>query len=127
MFVVREKAEHFRQEEEGTTEDGMVGWHRRRDGHESEPAPGDGEGQGGLACCRPWGHRGLGTTERLNDNRWEGSRNRRDCRRRETGCGAGPLWAPRVQAQRLACSGCVCVGGASSSDRWGWRRGNGVR
>ena len=33
----------------------MVGWHHRLNGHESEEAPGDGEGQGSLACCRPWG------------------------------------------------------------------------
>ena len=41
----------------GTTEDEMVGWHHRLDGHEFEQAPGDGDGQGGLACCSPWGHR----------------------------------------------------------------------
>ena len=33
----------------------MVGWHHRFGGHESEQAPGHGEGQGGLACCGPWG------------------------------------------------------------------------
>ena len=38
------------------TEDEMVGWHHRRDGHESEQAPGVGSGQGGLASCSPWGH-----------------------------------------------------------------------
>ena len=37
-------------EEKGTTEDEMVGWHHRLDGHEFEQAPGDDEGQGGLAC-----------------------------------------------------------------------------
>ena len=35
----------------------MVGWHHQLDGHEFEQAPGDGDGQGGLACCSPWGHR----------------------------------------------------------------------
>ena len=45
-----------RKEEKGTTEDEMVGWHHWLNGHESEQAPGDGEGQGGLACCSPWGH-----------------------------------------------------------------------
>ena len=44
-------------EENGTTEDEMVGWHHRLDGPEFEQAPGAGEGQGGLACCSPWGHR----------------------------------------------------------------------
>ena len=34
----------------------MVGWHHQLDGHEFEQTPGDGEGTGSLACCRPWGH-----------------------------------------------------------------------
>ena len=37
-------------------------------GHESEQAPGDGDGQGGLACCSPWGRKESDTTERLNSN-----------------------------------------------------------
>ena len=45
------------QEEEGVTEDEMFGWHHWLNGHEFEQAPGDGEGQGSLACCGPWGHR----------------------------------------------------------------------
>ena len=36
-------------------EDEMVGWHHRLNGHESEQAPGNSEGQGSLACCSPWG------------------------------------------------------------------------
>ena len=43
--------------EKGTTEDEMVGWHHRLNGHEFEQAPGVGEGQGSLACCSPWGHK----------------------------------------------------------------------
>ena len=39
------------------TEDEMVGWHHQLDGHEFEQALGVGDGQGGLACCSPWGHR----------------------------------------------------------------------
>ena len=46
-----------RQEEKGATEDAMVGWPHRLSGHEFEQTPGDGEGQGGLACCSPWGRR----------------------------------------------------------------------
>ena len=42
-------------EEKGATEDEMVRWHRRLNGHEFEQAPGDGEGQGSLACYSPWG------------------------------------------------------------------------
>ena len=45
----------WRQEEKGTTEDEMVGWHHRLNGHEFEQAPGVGDGQGSLACCSPWG------------------------------------------------------------------------
>ena len=45
----------------------MVGWHHRLSGHEFELTLGDGEGQGGLACCRPWGHKQSDTTERLNN------------------------------------------------------------
>ena len=44
-------------QEKGMTEDERVGWHHRLDGHEFEQAQGDGEGQGGLACCIPWGRR----------------------------------------------------------------------
>ena len=45
----------WRQEEKGTTEYEMVGWHHWLDGHEFEQTPGIGDGQGGLACCCPWG------------------------------------------------------------------------
>ena len=44
-------------------EDETVGWHQRLNGHELEPAPGDGEGQGSLACCSPWGYKELDMTE----------------------------------------------------------------
>ena len=54
------------QEEKGTTEDEMAGWHHQLNGHESEWTPGDGDGQGGLACCDSWGHKESDTTERLN-------------------------------------------------------------
>ena len=48
------------------TEDEMVGWHHRLNGHEFEQALGVGEGQGGLACCSPWDRQELDTTEQLN-------------------------------------------------------------
>ena len=41
----------------------MVGWHHQLNGHGFEQAPGDGEGQGSLVCCSPWGHKELDTTE----------------------------------------------------------------
>ena len=49
--------EDWRQEEKGTKEDEMVGWHYQLSGHEIEQIPGDGEGQGSLACCSPRGPR----------------------------------------------------------------------
>ena len=53
---------------EGDAEDEMVGWYHQLNGHEFEQAPGDGEGQGSLACCSPWGYKELDTTEQLNNN-----------------------------------------------------------
>ena len=53
------------QEEKGTTEDEMAGWHHWFNGHESEWTPGVGDGQGGLACCDLWDHKESDTTERL--------------------------------------------------------------
>ena len=46
----------------------MVGWHHQLDGHEFEQALGDGDGQGILECCGPWGHKEFDITEWLNNN-----------------------------------------------------------
>ena len=54
------------QEEKGTTEDEMVGWHHRLNGLEFEWTPGVCDGQGGLVCCSPRGRKESDTTERLN-------------------------------------------------------------
>ena len=54
------------QEEKEMTEDEMVGWHHRLNGHEFEHALWVGDGQGGLACCSPWGRKESDTTEWLN-------------------------------------------------------------
>ena len=54
------------QEEKGTTEDEMAGWHHWLDGHESEWTLGVGDGQGGLACCDSWGRKESDMTEWLN-------------------------------------------------------------
>ena len=59
---------------EGETEDEMVGWHHRLNGHEFEQAPGVGDGQGGLVYCSPCGHKESDLIEWLNwtdSNRWE--------------------------------------------------------
>ena len=50
-------------------EDKMVGQHHRLNGHEFEQALRDGEGQGSLACCSPWGHKELDMTEELNNSK----------------------------------------------------------
>ena len=57
------------QEEKGTTEDEMAGWHHWLDGREFEWTPGVGDGQGGLAYCDSWSHKESDKTERLN---WTG-------------------------------------------------------
>ena len=54
------------QEDKGMTEDEMAGWYHQLDGPEFESTPGDGDGQGGLACCDSWGCKESDTTERLN-------------------------------------------------------------
>ena len=54
------------QQEKGTTEDEMAGWHHWLDGREFEWTPGVGDGQGGLECCDSWGHKESDMTERRN-------------------------------------------------------------
>ena len=46
----------------------MAGWHHRNNEHELGQTPGDGEGQGGLVCCSPWGHKELDMAGQLNNN-----------------------------------------------------------
>ena len=48
----------------------MAGWHHQYNGHELGQTPGDGEGQGDLACCRPWGHEESDTTGQLKNNKY---------------------------------------------------------
>ena len=62
----RDAGKDWRWKEKGTTQDEMVGWHHRLDGHEFEQAPGVGDGQGSLACCGPWGRKESDMTEWLN-------------------------------------------------------------
>ena len=63
----------------GMTENEMVGWHHRLNGHEFEWAPGVGDGQGSLVCCSPWGRKELDRTEWMNDNKLESGQQRRIC------------------------------------------------
>ena len=53
------------------TEDEMVGWHHQLNGHECEQALGDGEGQGSLSYCGPWGHKDSDRTEQLNNSKMD--------------------------------------------------------
>ena len=52
----------------GVTKDEMVGWHHQLNGHEFEQTPGDGEGQGSLACHSPWGRKESDMTELPNNS-----------------------------------------------------------
>ena len=61
------------QEEKGMTEDEMVGWPHRLNGHGFEQSPRDSERQGSLACCSPWGRKESDTTVRLNNNKTSSS------------------------------------------------------
>ena len=65
----------WRKEEKGMTEDEMVGWRHRFNGHDSGWTPGVGDGQGGLACCSLWGLKESDTTEWLN---WTEQRETKD-------------------------------------------------
>ena len=67
------------QEEKGTTEDEMAGWHHWLDGHESEWTPGVGDGQGGLASCDSWGHKESDTTEWLKWTELKKCRGKKVC------------------------------------------------
>ena len=61
-------------QEKGTTENKLVGWHHQCDGHEFEQTLGVGDGQGGLACCSPWGLKESDMTDQLNwltGNMWK--------------------------------------------------------
>ena len=55
--------------EKGVTENEMVGWYYRLDGHEFEQTLGDSAGQGSLACSSPWGHKESAMIYRLNNNK----------------------------------------------------------
>ena len=71
------------QEEKGTTEDEMVGWHHRLNGHEFEWSPGVGDRQRGLACCSSWGRKESDTTERLN---WTELKRHKNCTLKTVSC-----------------------------------------
>ena len=61
----------WKQEEKGTTEYKIVGWHHQLNGHDFEQTPGYGEQQGSFVFCRPWSSKELARTEQLNNNNKE--------------------------------------------------------
>ena len=65
-WLIGNAGKDWRQEEKGTTEDEMVWWHQWLNGHEFQSTLGVGNGQGGLACCSPWGCKESDMTEWLN-------------------------------------------------------------
>ena len=67
-----EAGKDWRQEEKGTTEDEMVGWHHWLDGHEFDQALGVCHGQGSLVCCSQWGHKELDAYRATELNRYMG-------------------------------------------------------
>ena len=101
------------QEEKGTTEDEMAGWHHWLDGRESEWTPGVRDGQGGLACCDSWGRKESDTTERLhwtelNVGLYESHAKKSDVIQWETGAREPLSWGRSVRFRG-------CFG------QWQWR------
>ena len=92
----------WRQEEKGTTEDEMVGWHHQLDGHVFGWSPGVGVGQGGLACCGSWGCGESDTTEWLNwtELNWNSSG-------RLWGTGKGLAWCSPWGGKELDVTGWI--------------------
>ena len=70
LFIgkVPDAGKDWGQKEKMASEDEMAGWHHQCNGHELGQTLGDGEGQGGLACCSLWGHKESDTTRPLNNN-----------------------------------------------------------
>ena len=65
-LIGKDSGRDWGQEEKGTTEDLMAGWHHWLNGRESEWIPGASDGQGGLVCCNSWGRKEWDTTDWLN-------------------------------------------------------------
>ena len=61
----------WRQEEKGMTEAEMIGWHHWLNGHKSEQTLEDGEEQGSLVCCSPWGRKEADMSEWLNNKKYD--------------------------------------------------------
>ena len=74
LLHIPDAEEDWGQEEKGATEDEVVGWHHPLNGYEFEKTSGDGEGQGSLVCCRPWGRKESDMTEQEQQrNLWQGT------------------------------------------------------
>ena len=95
------------------TEDELVGWHHRLNGHEFEQTPGVGEGQGNLTCCSPWGCKESDTAERLNNKFWK----RQGHRLSRTSHRPSVFGWCRGTARRGLSSGTAHPDGAGNSDK----------
>ena len=84
------------------TEDEMAGWHHQLDGHEFEQAPGDGDRQGGLACCSPWAHKVSDTTARLNSSKGHMAAVRSHCKLQLETRPIHPLSSPSASSLNLS-------------------------
>ena len=92
------------------TEDEMIGWHHQLNGHEFEQTPGDGEGQGSLACCSPWSLKESDTTERMDSNSHLGSpRGRKISYKGWQSSARNQGVTPRAFLRSLSGEGCVSL------------------
>ena len=66
---VSDAGKDWGQKEKMASEDEIAGWYQQCNEHELGQTPGDGEGQGGLVCCSPWGCKELDSTGKLNNNK----------------------------------------------------------
>ena len=105
----------WRQKEKGTTEDEMVGWCHRLNGHGFGWTPGVGDGQGDLPCCTSWGPKELVTTERLN---WTGCSSFTASSFRIWNSSTGILSPPLVLLIVMASKAHLTSHSMKSSSRW---------
>ena len=128
-------------QEKGMTEDEMAGWHHQCNGHKMKWVLGVGDGQGGLACCSPWGRKESDVTEWLNwtdANRWligkvsdagkDGGQKKRASEDEMAGwhhqCNGHELWQPSGDGEGQGDLACCSLWGREESDTTGWLNSN---
>jgi len=114
----------WRQEEKGTTEDEMAGWHHRLNGHEFEWSLGVGDGQGGLACCDSWGCKELTRLSDWTELNWSNVRASlvAQCKRIHLQCRTRALdpWVEKIPWRRKWQPIPVFLLGKSHGQRGAW-------